>query len=97
MASLSDAEANDQLQDRDLDIDGAGAAVVVELRRTEAGTVSNCAFSMQLQTSSSLDRIERLFPDPSLATGLPAGTRNKIISTVMILLTSVADRVSDPH
>jgi hypothetical protein len=46
MASLSDAEANDQLQDRDLDIDGAGAAVVVELRRTEAGTVSNCAFSM---------------------------------------------------
>jgi hypothetical protein len=80
MASLSDAEANDQLQDGDLHVDGAGAAVVVELRRTEAGTVSNCAFSMQLQTSSSLDRIERLFPDPSLATGLPAGTRNKIIT-----------------
>ena len=97
MASLSDAEANDQLQDGDLDVDGAGAAVVIKLARTEAGTVSNCAFSMQFQTSSSLDRIEGLFPDPRLATGLPAGTRNKIISTVMILLTSVADRVSDPQ
>jgi hypothetical protein len=97
MASLSDAEANDQLQDGDLDVDRARAPAVIKLARTEAGTVSNCAFSMQFQTSSSLDRIEGLFPDPRLATGLPAGTRNKIISTVMILLTSVADRVSDPH
>jgi hypothetical protein len=78
MASLSHAEANNQLQDGDFDVDGAGAAVVEKLARTEAGTVSNCAFSMQFQTSSSLDRIEALFPDPSLATGLPAGTRNKI-------------------
>jgi len=55
MASLSDAEANDQLQDGDLDVDGAGAAVVIEVARTEAGTVSNCmciqhAISDQLQS-----------------------------------------------
>ncbi len=86
MASLSHAEANDQLQDGDFNVDGAGAAAIIKLARTEAGTVSNCAFSMQFQTSSSLDRIECLLPDPRLATGLPAGTRNKIMPIIKQLV-----------
>lgn len=45
---LGHAQANDQLEDRDLDINLAGPAVAEELTGVYAGLVSDHAFSTQL-------------------------------------------------
>lgn len=72
---LRHVQANDELQHAELDVDDRCSVVIDMLARTKAGLVSHLAFSMKLQSSTTLHWLDSILDNGCLASNIPTGTK----------------------